>query len=61
MEVENQTPAYVHRILDAYLDNKTLDFKGEDVPEDVQDRLIDAMCDGRLTTLGSMRRGGRNG
>lgn len=36
------TPAYVHRILDAWLTGAPLDFQGAEVPADVQERLADA-------------------
>jgi hypothetical protein len=37
--VTEAAPPYVHRILDAFLRNKPLDFEGEPVPADVQERL----------------------
>jgi hypothetical protein len=33
------TPAYVHRLLDAYVNDTAIDFAGAQVPQDVQERL----------------------
>lgn len=40
------TPTYVHRLLDAFLTHKPLDFNGAPVPLDVQRRLEDALPEG---------------
>ncbi len=35
----DSAPAYVHRILDAYLGGELLDFQGLEIPDDVEQRL----------------------
>lgn len=42
---------YVHVLLDALLDGKPLDFGGNPVPHDVQERLTEAVADGRLKAV----------
>jgi hypothetical protein len=35
----SETPAYVHRLLDAYINEAPIDFKGASVPADIQRRI----------------------
>lgn len=45
------TPAYVHRLLDAFLSGQPLNFGTEHPPQDVQDRLTAAVQQGQLGTV----------
>ncbi len=44
------TPAYVHRLLDAYLTGEPLDFAGTAVPADVRARLEQVMSEAKTGT-----------
>lgn len=44
-------PAYVHRLLDAFLDQAPLNFGTAAVPAEIQDRLTAAVCRGQLGTV----------
>lgn len=43
-----QTPPYVHRILDAWISADPLDFERAYVPDDVRDRIVVAVQEGRV-------------
>lgn len=47
----DETPAYVHDLLDAYLSGEPLDFRTHPVPPDVQARLTAALDAGTLTPV----------
>lgn len=45
---KGQTPPYIHRILDAFISGDPLNFEGSYVPDDVRDRIVTAVEEGRI-------------